>query len=185
MTILGPSGTARRLILALSLVAGGFGLASPAAQAQNLGDIRVPNFRAPVVRAPDLRVPDMRLPDVRVPVVTVRAPEIQVPVVAVPNVALPRVTLLPAPDLGAGLVFHGNYCGPGSRGPGRRPVDALDAACARHDACTPPPGALASCGCNARLQREAAAVAMSPRTPDDTRAAARFIAEGTRLLACR
>lgn len=173
MTSSRPSGTARRLLLALPLVAGSIGFASTTAQAQNLADIRVPTFR----------VPDMRLPDVRIPVVsdrTVRAPEIRVPAVV-----LPRVTLPPAPDLGSGLVFHGNYCGPGSRGRGRRPVDALDAACARHDACTPPPGALASCGCNARLQREAAAVAMSPRTPDDTRAAARFIAEGVRLMACR
>lgn len=166
--ILGPPGTARRLVLAMSAVAIGF--ATTAAKSQNLVDIRVPDFRAA---------------DIRVPVVEVRAPDVRVPVVVVPDAAMPRLALPAAPNLGSGLVFYGNYCGPGSRGAGLRPIDALDAACARHDACTPPPGALASCGCNARLQRVATAVAMSPRTPEDTRAAAQFIAEGAKLLACR
>ncbi len=33
-------------------------------------------------------------------------------------------------------LFHGNYCGLGNNAP-LPPIDALDAACARHDACTP------------------------------------------------
>ncbi len=55
------------------------------------------------------------------------------------------------------LLFHGNYCGPGNR-PGTRPVDALDAACMRHDFCGSPEG-LKSCACNMKFQREAEAIA--------------------------
>ena len=91
-----------------------------------------------------------------------------------------------APESDGSLVFHGNYCGPGSRGKGLPPVDALDAACMHHDACSPPVGtALPSCSCNARLAREASLVARSPRVPDDERVAAGFVAEGARILACR
>ena len=89
------------------------------------------------------------------------------------------------PGTDGSLVFHGNYCGPGSRGTGRAPIDALDEACMHHDACSPPVGTgLPSCGCNLRLQREAASVARDPRTPDDVRAAAQFVAEGAKVLAC-
>lgn len=92
----------------------------------------------------------------------------------------------PLPGTGGEFVFHGNYCGPGSRGPGLPPVDALDAACMRHDACSPPLGTgLPSCGCNARLSSEASLVARSPRTPDDVRVAAAFVSEGAKVLACR
>ncbi|KMO33624.1 hypothetical protein VP06_16045, partial [Methylobacterium aquaticum] len=34
------------------------------------------------------------------------------------------------------MLIHGNYCGPGNNAP-LPPVDDLDAACARHEACTP------------------------------------------------
>ena len=93
-------------------------------------------------------------------------------------------------DLGGGLprgslVFHGNYCGPGNRGPGLAPVDALDAACMHHDACSPAFGrGLPSCACNERLHREAAVVADDPATPDDVRAAADFVAAGAGVLRC-
>ncbi|TGE00325.1 hypothetical protein EU555_09100 [Methylobacterium nonmethylotrophicum] len=84
------------------------------------------------------------------------------------------------------LVFHGNYCGPGSRGPGLPPVDALDAACMRHDACTPPRGrGLPTCSCHARLQREAEAVARNPRNPDDLRSLAGLVSAGATQLPCR
>jgi hypothetical protein len=84
------------------------------------------------------------------------------------------------------LVFHGNYCGPGSRGAGRPPIDALDAACMRHDACTPPPGrGLPTCSCHARLQREAEAVARNPRQPDDLRSLAGLVSAGATQLPCR
>jgi hypothetical protein len=51
------------------------------------------------------------------------------------------------------MLIHGNYCGPGNNAP-LPPIDALDAACARHDACTPD-GALAPKACNLRLQVDA------------------------------
>ena len=113
----------------------------------------------------------------------VRAPAIEVPDV---DVDVPRIATPKLPGADGSLVFHGNYCGPGSRGPGLPPVDALDAACMRHDACSPAIGeGLPSCGCNARLQREASLVARNPRTPDDERVAAQFVAEGAKVLACR
>ncbi|MGE7414139.1 hypothetical protein [Methylobacterium tarhaniae] len=76
----------------------------------------------------------------------------------------------PAPS----LLIHGNYCGLGNRAP-LPPVDALDAACARHDACTPP-GGLPSRRCNLRLFREADLISRDPRQPDDVRNAAGFVA---------
>jgi tRNA(fMet)-specific endonuclease VapC len=79
-----------------------------------------------------------------------------------------------------GMLLHGNYCGPGNRAP-LPPIDALDAACARHDACTPR-GGLASAACNARLQREAEAVANDPRQPSDLRGTAGIVALGATLL---
>ncbi|WP_298962022.1 hypothetical protein [uncultured Methylobacterium sp.] len=78
------------------------------------------------------------------------------------------------------LLVHGNYCGPGNNAP-LPPVDALDAACARHDACTPR-GGLPSRACNARLQREAELISRDPRQPDDLRAMAGFIAVGVGMI---
>jgi hypothetical protein len=72
------------------------------------------------------------------------------------------------------MLVHGNYCGPGNNAP-LPPVDALDAACARHDACTPDRG-LPTKGCNLRLEREATAVALDRRQPDDLRAMAGAVA---------
>ncbi|WP_419951702.1 hypothetical protein [Methylobacterium sp.] len=78
------------------------------------------------------------------------------------------------------LVFHGNYCGLGNNAP-LPPIDALDAACARHDACTPIAG-LPPAFCNQRLQREADRIARDPRIPDDLRALAGLIAASASLL---
>ncbi|WP_244936256.1 hypothetical protein [Methylobacterium currus] len=78
------------------------------------------------------------------------------------------------------LLVHGNYCGLGNRFP-LPPVDALDAACARHDACTPS-GGLPSRLCNLRLFQRADLIARDPRQPDDVRAAAGFIAFGATVL---
>ncbi len=78
------------------------------------------------------------------------------------------------------LLVHGNYCGLGNRFP-LPPVDALDAACAQHDACTPS-GGLPSRLCNLRLFRRADLIARDPRQPDDVRAAAGFIAFGATVL---
>jgi hypothetical protein len=72
------------------------------------------------------------------------------------------------------FLVHGNYCGPGNNAP-LAPSDALDAACARHDACTPSKG-LPTRACNLRLQREAEAIALNPRQPQETRTAAGVVA---------
>jgi hypothetical protein len=81
---------------------------------------------------------------------------------------------------GPALLFHGNYCGPGNNAP-LTPVDALDAACARHDACYPA-SALPSRRCNLRLQWEADRLSRDPRLPDDLRALAGFVAAAAALL---
>ena len=81
---------------------------------------------------------------------------------------------------GPALLIHGNYCGPGNNAP-RPPVDALDAACARHDACTPD-GGLPSPGCNARLEAEAARVARDPRQPKGLRDLAGIVSAGATLI---
>ena len=89
-----------------------------------------------------------------------------------------RAQALPLPR--GGLLLHGNYCGPGNRAP-LPPLDALDAACARHDACTPR-GRPASAQCNDGLRREAEAIANDPRQPSDLRGTAGFTAFGATLL---
>ena len=78
------------------------------------------------------------------------------------------------------LLLHGNYCGPGNNAP-RPPIDALDAACACHDACTPS-GGLPSRACNTRLQRDAERVSRDPHEPDDIRALAGLVGAGAGLL---
>lgn len=89
-----------------------------------------------------------------------------------------------APLMHGALVFHGNYCGPGHKGGHPAPVDALDEACMHHDACVRD-FEVPSCACNARLAREAAAVASDPRASADLRAAADFTARGAAVLPCR
>jgi hypothetical protein len=81
---------------------------------------------------------------------------------------------------GPAMLIHGNYCGMGNNAP-LPPVDALDAACARHDACTPYNG-LPSQACNRRFQREAAFIARDPRQPDDVRATAGLLAFGAGMI---
>ncbi|GJD81935.1 hypothetical protein [Methylobacterium gregans] len=81
---------------------------------------------------------------------------------------------------GPAMLIHGNYCGPGNNAP-RPPVDALDAACARHDACTPD-GGLPSRACNLHLQRDAELISRDPRQPDDLRALAGLVAAGAAIM---
>ncbi|MFC6746187.1 hypothetical protein [Methylobacterium persicinum] len=81
---------------------------------------------------------------------------------------------------GRTALIHGNYCGPGNNAPAA-PVDALDAACARHDACTPD-GGLATKACNLRLQREAEAISHDPRQSDDLRAMAGLVSMGASMM---
>ena len=80
------------------------------------------------------------------------------------------------------LLIHGNYCGIGNR-PGTAPTDALDAACMRHDACTPT-GGLPSCACDQRFRVEATAVAEDPTTPPDLKATALAASAAIALLVC-
>ncbi|MGC5779983.1 hypothetical protein [Methylobacterium sp. NFXW15] len=82
----------------------------------------------------------------------------------------------PAAFGGPKMLIHGNYCGPGNNAP-LPPIDALDAACARHDACTPQ-GGLPSRACNLRLQREAEMISRDSRIPEKERAMAGMIAIG-------
>ena len=82
------------------------------------------------------------------------------------------------------LVYHGNYCGPGNKGVHPDPVDALDAACMRHDACVKD-FQIPSCGCNTRLAEDAAAVAADSGAPVEEREAASFTAQGAGALPCR
>ncbi|MER2267923.1 hypothetical protein [Methylobacterium oxalidis] len=77
-------------------------------------------------------------------------------------------------------LIHGNYCGMGNNAP-LPPIDALDAACARHDACAPL-GHLPSRACNLRFQRETEFISRDPRQPDDLRALAGFMSAGAALL---
>ncbi|MDP4004217.1 hypothetical protein [Methylobacterium sp. NEAU K] len=95
--------------------------------------------------------------------------------------------VLPGPSGPGGILVYGNFCGPGSRGPGYKPIDRLDLACARHDACYPDPasGRLPSCACNRGLQVEAGLVARDPRAPAHTREAAQFISDLAAALPCQ
>lgn len=81
------------------------------------------------------------------------------------------------------LLIHGNYCGVGNR-PGTPPIDLLDAACMRHDACTKT-NTLPTCTCNARLRSEAAAIAQDPRTPADVKVLAATMTASMGILICR
>jgi hypothetical protein len=101
-------------------------------------------------------------------VISLAAPIFLIASWACPSLAQPGANGAPK------LLIHGNYCGPGNNAP-LPPIDALDAACARHDACTPDVG-LPSKACNLRLEREADAVARDPRQPDDIRSLAGLVA---------
>src|ERR1700712_5852682 len=86
----------------------------------------------------------------------------------------------PAANGGPKFLLHGNYCGPGNNAP-LPPIDALDAACARHDACTPQ-GGLPSQACNLRLQQEATLISRDPRQPQDVRSLAGLVAATATLI---
>ena len=103
------------------------------------------------------------------------------PLVLFAGLTVPAVITQPAAAVeGSPMLLHGNYCGPGNRAPAA-PVDALDAACARHDACTPD-GALAPKACNLRLQVDAERVAADPRQPPDLRMLAGLVASGAAMM---
>lgn len=93
----------------------------------------------------------------------------------------------PGPSGRGALLIYGNFCGPGNRGPGYEPIDALDLACAHHDACSTDPlsGMLTPCACNRRLRIEASAVARDPHAPAQTQETAQFIADFATALPCQ
>ncbi|MCJ2020374.1 hypothetical protein MKK84_23570 [Methylobacterium sp. E-065] len=93
----------------------------------------------------------------------------------------------PGPTGRGAFLIYGNFCGPGNRGPGYAPIDALDRACARHDVCSADPlsSTLTACACNRRLEREAGMVARDPRASGHTRETARFIADFAAALPCQ
>ncbi len=80
------------------------------------------------------------------------------------------------------LLIHGNYCGVGNR-PGTPPVDLLDAACMRHDACTHA-NKLPNCTCDNRLHDDAVAIARDPRTPANIQVLATTVAASMVVLVC-
>lgn len=93
----------------------------------------------------------------------------------------------PGPTGRGAVLIYGNFCGPGNRGPGYKPIDALDRACAHHDVCSADlmSATLTACACNRRLEVEAGAVARDPRAPAHTRETARFIADFAAALPCQ
>lgn len=93
----------------------------------------------------------------------------------------------PGPSGRGAILIYGNFCGPGNRGPGYKPIDPLDLACAHHDACSADPasGILTICACHRRLQTEAGAVARDPRAPAQTRQTAQFISDFAAALPCQ
>lgn len=95
------------------------------------------------------------------------------------SLALPAWAQSPSLPYGPTLL-HGNYCGPGNNAP-LAPIDALDGACARHDACTLS-GGLPSRICNLNLQRDAALISRDPQQPEDLRALAGFVSAGASIL---
>lgn len=102
------------------------------------------------------------------------------PLILAVGLVAPAMAQSGAAAIGPTLLLHGNYCGPGNNAPAA-PVDALDMACAHHDACTPD-GRLPSRACNLRLQIEAERVADDPRQPEDLRMLAGLIASGAAMM---
>lgn len=81
-------------------------------------------------------------------------------------------------------LFHGNYCGAGQRGVDLPPIDALDAACQRHDACYDAAGHR-SCACDQALKREATAVSDQPDVTLEVRRRALSVVEAAGAMDCR
>jgi hypothetical protein len=157
-----------------------------------------PDVTAPVVEAPAVNAPAAAptvLPPVTIepvqPAPTETAPAAAPPVPAV-EMPTPAKVGEVLKDVAKGdvkalrrgpLLIHGNYCGIGNR-PGKEPVDALDAACMRHDACTNE-HSLPSCACDNRLRNEAMAIAEDPATTPEIKALATTMAASMVVLICK
>ncbi|HEY8564718.1 MAG TPA: hypothetical protein VIL65_04405 [Beijerinckiaceae bacterium] len=81
-------------------------------------------------------------------------------------------------------LYHGNYCGHGSKGTGLPAADDLDAACQRHDACYDQAG-YRSCACDAKLRDEVLALAGRRNLSEVMRSRAETIAAAADLMECR
>lgn len=115
--------------------------------------------------------------------------------VPAPAETVERPSSEPAPDApvaGGGSVadalsgrdlFHGHYCGLGSRPGATEPTDELDAACKRHDECYEATGQRA-CSCDRALRTEAIGIANSNRFPRELRTRAGTIAQAAELMRC-
>jgi hypothetical protein len=80
-------------------------------------------------------------------------------------------------------LYHGNYCGKGSRGAGLPPTDQLDAACKAHDDCYEAK-ARRACECDTELRRNALVVSNMTRLSRELRARALSVAEAAELMPC-
>jgi len=80
-------------------------------------------------------------------------------------------------------LFHGNFCGLGSRQGASEPTDELDAACKRHDECYESTGQRA-CACDRALRTEAIQIANSSRFPRELRTRAGTVAQAAELMRC-
>jgi hypothetical protein len=80
--------------------------------------------------------------------------------------------------------IHGNYCGRGNLD-GRPPIDELDAACRRHDACYDARGR-GACACDRALARSAAELLRSGRLSSGAAETAALIAAyyGAKIQTC-
>ena len=89
----------------------------------------------------------------------------------------------PAPAEDPVVIVHGNHCGWGTRGAHLRPVDALDAACRRHDRCWARVGPHA-CACHEALAAEAGAIAQDAEASSGLREKAWTISALFQVLPC-
>lgn len=80
-------------------------------------------------------------------------------------------------------LFHGNFCGYGSRVGALEPTDDLDAACKRHDECYEAAGQRA-CACDRDLRRDVVGIANSSRYSRELRTRAGTIAQAAELMSC-
>jgi hypothetical protein len=80
-------------------------------------------------------------------------------------------------------LYHGNFCGYGSRVGVLDPVDELDAACKRHDECYIA-SRRRSCACDRQLKQEAIAIANGAQFSREIRTRAGVIAQAAELMSC-
>ena len=105
------------------------------------------------------------------------------PMLALPAVSRAQQPEPPAVSSDGTPLYHGNHCGWGTRGRNLPPVDALDAACLRHDRCWARVGQN-SCVCDNALAAEAAAVAADESLDTELRDRAVTVGALFRILPC-